>query len=320
MRSAIIAVVWVVVLVVGQVGAQPALTPTNAYKTNGVAGPPLPPSPMELIRPILAMTVSQREAFLASKSSRHRQFLEAKLAEFDLLTAQEREERLQALQLRHYLSLLMKTPRTNRSGILASVPAPDRLLIQERLNLWDKLTPLEQKEFLEYETAVRSTVAELSRIPREIVLRTYTPWQRAQIEKQVASWNTLPSDKRQDIQKQFQEFFTLPKSQQKKTVQAMKEAERDSLVLLQQLPKAQRDRCLDGFRKFTELSPQERHEFLKAAARWKKMDESQRQTWRKLANQLPPNFPLPPGFNRPPLPPGLKRVGVLGPPSSFATN
>jgi hypothetical protein len=266
------------------------------------------------------MTSAERQKFLLQKKPQHRQFMEAKLIEFDALTPEQRETRLQSLQLRYYLSLLMKLPATNRSSILHGVPPPDRPLVEERLRRWDQLTAEEQKLFLEHEAEVRRQVSEAGPMPRGRVLDTHTPFDLALMEKQIRSWNALSEEKRHEVESQFQQFFELPPNKKGQIRDNLNQVERNALTALDRLPEEERERCLEGFRKFRRLSPEQRHEFLKAAARWKKMDEQQRQTWRKLADKLPPDFPLPPEFNRPPLPPGLNGVRVSGASSSFATN
>ena len=53
---------------------------------------------------------------------------------------------------------------------------------------------------------------------------------------------------------------------------------------------------MKGFKKFAELSPVERAEFLKTADRWRTMSEKDRILWRKIVALLqspPPPPPLP---------------------------
>lgn len=313
-RTAEIMLVLLLVAGARPAGGQPAGTAAKAAPTNlPVMRMSLPPSPLGLVRQILAMAPDERQKYLSEKNPRHRKFLEAKLAEFDQLSPEERETRLQSLQLRHYLSLLIRLPATNRQAVLTSVPEPDRVLIQERLNLWDQIRPEQQKLFLEHEAAVRREITEGNATPGDPVLRAYTPMDLAQMQRQWSAWNELPAEKRREIQSQFHQFFSMPPAKKERTLEALDDRKRDALIVLDRLPKEERDRCLQGFQKFAELTPEERHEFLKAAASWKKMSESQRQAWRNLAGKLPPAFPLPPGFSNPPLPPGLQPVRVSHP-------
>jgi hypothetical protein len=309
MRPIITTTVWVAVLVTGRVViAQPQPTTNAGAARAGNPGVPLPPSPIATIREVLAMTSAERQKYLAGRAPQHRDFLAAKLAEFDELTDDEREARLKSLQLRYYMSLLMKLPATNRNSVMLNVPTVDRSMIEERLRLWDKLTADQQKKFLEHEAVVRTVAPDLSKIPRETPLSTFPPYKRAQIEEQIGAWKALSQQERQQIEMQFRQFFKLPTLKKQRTLEALEEYEAAALRSLDQLPKEERDRYLAGLNKFTGLSSQERSEFLKAAARWKKMNESQRETWRTLANRFPTNPPLPPGFQHLPLPPALSAV------------
>ena len=66
------------------------------------------------------------------------------------------------------------------------------------------------------------------------------------------------------------------------------------------LPSVQRQVCIDSFRKFANMTPEQQLQFLKNAERWQAMTPSERETWRTLVTKLPP---LPPGFGVPQLPP-----------------
>jgi hypothetical protein len=87
------------------------------------------------------------------------------------------------------------------------------------------------------------------------------------------------------------------------------------LQAFEKLPLAQRRVCVASFRKFANLTPAERAQFLKNAGRWKEMSPEDRRTWRMLVTKLPP---LPPDFGKPPFPPGFQREKSL-PATSPAT-
>ena len=61
------------------------------------------------------------------------------------------------------------------------------------------------------------------------------------------------------------------------------------------------------------MSKAERDQFLKNAKRWEEMSPSERETWRRMVQEIPnAPPPLPPGLrNMPPLPPGLLRTNVV---------
>ena len=69
----------------------------------------------------------------------------------------------------------------------------------------------------------------------------------------------------------------------------------------------QRERCVNGFRKFAGLSLRERQQFLSNVESWEAMSAEDRKVWRALVNRISiPTPPAPPGANKramPPLPP-----------------
>jgi hypothetical protein len=275
--------------------------------------PPLSPSPLDYFRQILAMSAPDREKLLAGKAPAQRQSLEAKLREYEALAPEEREARLRALQLRWYLLPLMKMPPGNRPERLAAIPESDRKLIVERLGLWDKLPEDLQKEVLENEAIIRffypaGKGSDGTNVPPP------SPQQQEQMAR-IARWQALSESKRDRIYEQFQKFFELDPQQKARTLDALTEAERrqmeKTLQVFEKLPKEQRDRCLSGFRKFADLSLEERQEFLKNAERWQQMSAAERQVWRRIVARVasPP----------PPLPPGIKQTPPL-PPRRFWTN
>src|SRR5258708_30721944 len=83
--------------------------------------PPLPPSPLDYFRRILAMSATERDTLLAEKSPAVRKVLEDKLREYDALSADERQSRLRALELRWYLKPLMQMPASNRVSRLNAI-------------------------------------------------------------------------------------------------------------------------------------------------------------------------------------------------------
>ena len=71
--------------------------------------PPMPPSPMDYFRSLLAMSPAQRESALAKKPARIRERILAKVNEYAALDPDERELRLRATELRWYLMPLLRT-------------------------------------------------------------------------------------------------------------------------------------------------------------------------------------------------------------------
>jgi len=273
--------------------------------------PPLPPSPLDYFRRILAMSATERETLLAEKSPAVRKVLENKLREYETLSADERQSRLRALDLRWYLRPLMQMPASNRVGRLNAIPETDRSLVEERLRLWDQCPADLQQEILANETAIRYWVRPATAKPSPgLSVTNISPGQRQQLEAGFARLNALPEEKRQKIYEQFQKFFELNEAQKSKTLDVLTDAERrqmqGTLQLFGRLPKDQRDRCINGFKKFADLAPEERQQFLQNADRWQSMSARDREVWRKLVARVFPKPPLPPGVKSrqpPPLPP-----------------
>ncbi len=273
--------------------------------------PPLPPSPLDYFRRILAMSATERETLLVEKSPAVRKVLEDKLREYDTLSADERQSRLRALELRWYLKPLMQMPASNRVSRLNAIPETDRPLVEERLHLWDQCPADLQQEILANETAIRYWVRPATAKPSPgLSVTNISPVQRQQIEAGFTRLNALPEEKRQKIYEHFQKFFELNEEQKAKTLDVLTDTERrqmqGTLQMFGRLPKDQRDRCISGFKKFADLSPDEQRQFLQNADRWQAMSAKDREVWRKLVARVLPKPPLPPGVKGrqpPPLPP-----------------
>lgn len=275
--------------------------------------PPLPSrSPVDFFREILAMTAVERQEVLTNRSVQARTFLEAKLKEFEPLSPEAREARLQTLQLRWYLLPLMKAAPAQRANRLEAIPESDRRLVEERLEQWDLVPADLQTKVLENENVIRLFFrSETNLPPSDSAPINLTPQQREQLEKDRARWNALPEDERGKIHAQFQRFFELSDREKARILNVMDEEERKqmerALVRYERLPAPQRAICLRNFQRFASLSLAERREFLRNAERWQTMSAEDRQLWRDLVNRIKPQPPLPPGLRPkgPPLPPGM---------------
>lgn len=260
--------------------------------------PPAPPSPIAYFRQLLEMPLADREKALAAKSPSHRQTLEARLQQYDALPPEEREIRLQGLKLRSYLLPLMRTPASNRAERLASIPAADLPLVEQRLWHWDQQPKELQNEFLENEQIVRTIVGSET--------NSLSPQQREEIERRMARWNALPAERQKKIQEDCRDYFELNDREREKTLNVFTLEERrqmeKTLQCFKQLPPGQRERCISGFQKFTELSPEERQEFLKNAQHWQQMSPKDRQVWRALVSTLTPPMPPLPQVRKPVFP------------------
>src|SRR6266511_1994413 len=282
----------------------PGPPPTNAVASAGL--PPLPKSRIAYFRELLAMSPPQRDQALAGTPESNRKTIEAKLREYAAWPPEERETRLRTTELHWYLRPLMQIAPTNRAALVAAIPDEFQKLIAERLQRWDTLPRQTQKELLENDWATRylsTPPSQGNNIPNDI-----SPPLPEKLEKQLASWQLLPPDRRQRMFDRFGQYFELSSKEKEKTLSALSDAERSemerTLQAFEKLPPAQRWVCVNSFQKFADMTPGERAQFLKNAELWKKMSPGERQTWRLLVTKLPP---LPPGFGEPPFPPPLKQ-------------
>ena len=267
-------------LVCGFVAAQPA--------TAALSGP-MPPassSPVDLFRKLLATNSAGRELWLASKPAATRDYVEAKLREYEMMPAAQQEARLRALQLRYF----MQMNPVDRAPRLAALPEPERSLLSQQLRPWDILPPQLKKDVLENENVIRRVVASGStnNIPNN--LPTMTKEQREEMERQHDRWNQLPDERKEQILGRFSQFFELRDAEKSRVVAKLSEEERaqmeKTLSRFGSLSREEREQAMQGFKKFAELSPAEQASFLRTADRWRAMSERDKELWRKVVTSF----------------------------------
>lgn len=279
-----------------QIQTAPDDLPTNSPAAHFRVTPPAPPvlpvlqSPVDFFRRLLLMAPAERTQALASRTQESRDRIMKKVHEYLALSADERELRLRATELRWYLIPLMRTSPTNRDPELASVPESLRDLAKSRLAQWDLLPPGLQQEFLANDTT-----------------RNYF----AQPLGQKADTNTQPDV----VAQQFNQFFVFNTAEQKQVLNTLSGPERDrmekTLDTFKQLPPQQRVQCVRNYAKFAGMSGTERAEFLKNAESWSKMSPQERQSWRDLVDHVPLWPPLPSIMPMPPhIPPKVMKASM----------
>ena len=260
------------------------------------AMPPLPVSPVDTFRKILAMSEPEREKFLTTYKPENRQVVISKLAEYQSLSPQEREARLRALQVRVYVRQLIKLPSSNRVERLVHLPPGERQMVEGRLNEWDQLPADLQKEVLASEWAIRH----IARSPDGALHRFTPPLPTAKlvtkIEGQLADWRNIPAPRRSEILDQFQRFFEeVPAQDRAKILAERPDMPKTLIEAINRLPsREQRERYIANFQKFAALTPAERHKFMLNASQWQKMSPQEQESWRILAKKLTPPPPPPP--------------------------
>ena len=269
---------------------------TNPPAPIAASAPRLPPTPVDTFRKVLAMSPPEREKFLAELKPEKREIVALKLAEYQGLPVEQREQRLRALQTRVWVRQLIKLPATNRAERLAALKPADREAIEERLAKWDRLPAELQKEVLTNEIAIRY----MASAPDHMFNPAMPPFPPdARVSQQLKHWGSLSKADRTEILNNFQYFLEdLSPADRAKALAEHPGMKR--LAPITNLPKEERDRYLAGFKRFAALTPAERQKFLINAAHWEKMTPEQRQAWRVLAKKLgPPSGSPPPPPGRP---------------------
>lgn len=272
--------------------------------------PPAIPSGIAYFRELISAKPEDREKLLAGKSPEVRRFLETSIRRYEAYPPEERELRLRTMELRYHVTALLRTPTTNRVQRIASVPEHLRLLVENRLKYWDTLSPQEQQEALREELVSRALdISGPASGARRIALNGQSSNQVIQIEQQLVRWQSLPENRREQIQRNFTIIFEFSDEEKaREQLQALPLSPEERTLMektvadFRKLPVAARLTCIRNFPKFAGLSPQERLQFLSNAQEWQKMSPDDRQTWRKLVGKIPRLPPLPPGFGLPPKP------------------
>ena len=296
----IIALVWLLAL-----SGHPLLAQTSAAPRPATL-PPKPavaPAPTELFRKLLAMSGPERATFLSGRTAEQQQRIETKVQEYLRLEPNEREGRLQALEIRWHMGQLINLSPTNRADRVNAVPEPYRSLVRQRLMLWDILPPPLRRDMLDNETVIRLFLQlRVSRRSQEELLAELPAARREQLQREFERWQQLPPERREQMCRNFEHFFGMDQADRQNMLSSLSETERGrmraTLTMFEDLAPAQRERVVEGFRKFKELSPAARQEFLRSAERWQAMSEKDRDLWRQIvirmhsAKLMPP--PVPP--------------------------
>ena len=285
-----------VAVVSAQAQSMPLPSPVKFSAAAANIFPPLPQaeSPVGFFRQLLAMSPDERANSLTNRPLEVRTRILAKVREYTLLGADEREFRLRATELRWYLTLLLRLPVAERAERIALVPEDLRGLVKSRLAQWDILpTPLQQ-EFMTNDQALHY-FAHVETMNR-----------------------TAATAGQQKIAEQFNRFFELTPAEKQETLGTLTGAERaqmeTTLKSFGQLPPQQRFQCIRNYAKFAGMAPAERANFLKNAENWSKLTPQERQAWCDLVAQVPIWPPLPPDLVPsnilPPIPSRNHRLNV----------
>jgi len=255
---------------------------------------------------LLALDSAGREAALQGRTEWQARYLRERLAEFDALTATEREVRLGLMHLRYSMLSLLRASAAQRAERLADVPSEDRELLAERLREWEKLPADQQKELLQNE-AVLSQLSWFetdSAERRAALLQSLSPQRRQEFEADMQRWRELPEIQRQRLTHNFSRFFELSDRGKQKALQRLTESDRARIErateALEKLPPDERVQCLEAMNRYAAMTLPERSRFLENAALWQKMSPEEREAWRRVATHVGSGRSSP---KRPPMPP-----------------
>lgn len=259
-------------------------------------------SPVQEFRRLLTMDSKRRAEELELHPPGMREPIEAKVNEYLALPAGEREARLQATELRHYMNLLLPVSATNRAPLIRQIPEPMRELVESRLERWDIMPPPMRDEVVENERVVSyfAQLSTMTSVQRKALLDTMEPAQREKLDADIKRWRKLSPSARKQSFAQFNELFTLTAEERNKTLSYLSESERESMQVtldaFAELTPEQRKTCIQSFQKFASMGLAERQEFLKKAEAWQRMTPAEREQWREVVRLVPELPPLPPGF------------------------
>lgn len=274
-------------------------TPENPSRIVASAGSSvLIANPVDYFRSLLSETPQNREQMLAQKPPAQRQRLLDKIKEYEAMSIQERELRLQATRLRWQLISLMRTAPSNRVHLLASLPEHERRSLENRLNQWDLLSPAVQNVLLQGPTTSASQQPSFSRSPDPVEGAA-----SRSLDRDIARWNSTPVEHRHKILTRFQQFFELTTSEKEKTLSLLETGQRQQVEATvqawQALPSKEREKHVTFLKKFTDLPPVEQDRYRKLAEEWNRLQPDGRQAVQYFMNEIPP---IPPGMPRPQLP------------------
>lgn len=302
-------------------------TMVTSVAQEGTAGssarPPVPvqQSPVDFFRKLLTATAAERSQLLSGRSNEHQNQFRAFILEYEKLSPEERELRLQTLELRFQLTSLLRLPVAMRTQQVARLPETSRELLKSRLEYWNQLTPDVQKAILENERLMRVLTWVLAgRQASGSTSASPSASEMGKVEAAVLNWNSLPESKRAAAETAFRRMFELG-SIEVVQVTRLPAAEREEMQRVLDrfttLSPTQRSVCIRNFAKLAEMTPEARRAFLQSAEEWQKMTLSDRQAWKDLVKRVPVLPPFPPGFRMPPMP---SKVGQPVPAMQASTN
>ncbi len=271
---------------------------------------PVPGSPVEPFRRLLAADATERERLLSLRPESQREPFRAALREYDRLSPSEREARLQALELRFQITHLLRLPPEARTQAFARLPASYQPVVRIRLDYWNRFPSDVQKTFLANERLMKiiTVVPAGPPLPR---VATNNSNQLARLNEAVLNWNDLPETKRRLAENRFKQMFEAGSVGGITSSPVDRETMQRVMERFNHLTPVRRTSCVTNFSKFAAMSLEDRRAFLQSAEEWQRMSLEDRQAWRDVVRHTPVLPPPPPGYRQlPPLPVIGSRLGT----------
>lgn len=271
--------------------------------------PPLPPpptSPVSSFRHLLSLPPTERAAELAHRSETQRTFLLQRLAKYEELPENQREERLLATDLYWHLQQLLPRSPIERQPILDQAPPALRPILIARLQTWDRLPPDDQSSLLREDRALRY-LARWTHRPLPPLPGQPSPPPPPLPPNPTPTVPPLPSPTHPSLVSSWNQLLENPNPGTQRALERLASPEREKLQQIlnryHQLPQETRRKWIEGFHRFAHLTASERAAFLHQAQVWKSLPPEERQAWRDLSPRLPPLPPVPLPTQAPPVPP-----------------
>ena len=304
------------------VGAQPPL-PGNAALP---PPPPLPISPVATFRHLLSLPPAARVDALAHRPESQRALLASRLAAYEALPPEIREERLRATDLYWHLHQLVRRAPQERAGLLDAAPADLRPVLSLRLAHWDRLSAEDRTALLENEGTLRYLAQTRPVVPPPLpspgdsapptpqpplptpspVSLSAAPAVPLRAQAELSRLGRLRTADLARVQQHWHQFFDGASPRRNQALQELSAQERQEMQQVldrfRRLTPDQRRTSVGSFSRLASMNPAERSEFLRNAERWTTLPPEERKAWRQIVNKLPVFPPLPTAVSEPPLP------------------
>ena len=296
----LVAMVAVVALALAAMVATAQNQPSSRANADSPPQAIMPPSPINQFRGLLTMPREDQEEFLAGKQPSQATVLRRKIVEYRNMPSQERDFRLRQLELCRWILPLMRLEPESREAPLDRIAERHRLVVQERLEEWDRLSAAQKDAVLKDRIVLsyffRPEADFLER--QEDVLNIMPPELKTKMEADLAEWRSRSNAERQRMMSRLNQLLSLNQAARDKVLVGIPQSDhaqlRSTLSAFEKLKPEQRRRAIEGFGRLANLSVTEREQFIFSASQWQEMSPQQRDLWKLLIERLQHPSPTPP--------------------------